>query len=162
VSAVGDREPTIEPVRAQDVEDLLPLMRAYCDFYEVSPSEAALRALTGELLADPQRAGMQLIARDAEGAAVGFATLFWSWDTLEAGRIGVMNDLYVVPGARGAGLAERLIAACLKRCAVRGAARMYWETASDNARAQRVYDRVGGEREASIVYSLAVPAAGAL
>lgn len=158
MSAVGDREPTIDLVRAHDVEDLLALMRAYCDFYEVSPSDAALRALTGELLANPERAGEQLIARDAAGGAVGFATLYWSWDTLEAGRIGVMNDLYVVPDARGAGLAERLIAACLQRCAARGAVRMYWETASDNARAQRVYDRVGGEREASIVYSLPVPA----
>jgi len=72
--------------------------------------------------------------------------VFWSWSTTQACRIGVMNDLFVAPQARGTGLAERLIAACAERCAERGARRLEWQTAVDNGRAQAVYDRVGGER----------------
>ena len=157
MSAAGDREHSIEQVRAEDLDELLALMRAYCDFYEVSPSDDALLALMGALLADPAAAGVQLIARSGDGRACGFATLFWRWETLEAGEIGVMNDLYVIPEARGAGLGARLIAACLERCSARGVVRMYWETDPENARAQRVYDRIGGAREETIVYTLDVP-----
>lgn len=140
-----------------DLGDLLVLMRAYCDFYEVDPSDDALLALSRALIGDPELEGVQLLARDEGGAAAGFATLFWSWDTTVASRIGTMNDLYVLPAARGSGLAERLIQECLSRCAARGASRLEWMTAPENARAQAVYDRVGGIREPWQVYELPVP-----
>jgi GNAT superfamily N-acetyltransferase len=66
-----------------------------------------------------------------------------------------MNDLYVAPEARGSGLAERLIAACVERCSSRGASRLEWQTGPGNLRAQAVYDRVRGEREPWVVYTLA-------
>jgi GNAT superfamily N-acetyltransferase len=132
-------------------------MRGYCDFYEVSPSDDALLALSRALIADPEREGLQLIARDGDGRAVGFATLYWSWQTLSAARLGVMNDLFVAPEARGSGLAERLIAACRERCAEHGAGELAWQTAKDNLRAQAVYERVGGRRAEWLDYSLPVP-----
>jgi GNAT superfamily N-acetyltransferase len=138
-----------------DLEELLPLMRAYCDFYEVSPSDEALFALSGALIADPERDGVQLLAR-SEGRAVGFATIYWSWATTIASRIGVMNDLYVEPEARGTGAADALIEACVEECRRHGAAELTWQTAKDNARAQRVYDRVGAERSEWVDYSLSV------
>jgi hypothetical protein len=101
----------ISRVTEADLPELLPLLRGYCDFYEVSPSDDALRALARALIADPARDGVQLLARDA-GVAVGFATIYWSWATTIAARIGVMNDLFVAPAARGTGAAEQLILAC--------------------------------------------------
>ena len=62
-----------------------------------------LLELSRALLADPQREGLQLLARHDNGTAVGFATLYWTWQTLVAARVGVMNDLYVAPEARGLG-----------------------------------------------------------
>ena len=57
---------------AEDLGDLLPLMRAYCDFpYEVDPSDAALVEMAWALIGDLAREGVQLIARDEEGAVVG-------------------------------------------------------------------------------------------
>jgi GNAT superfamily N-acetyltransferase len=99
----------IETVSQRDLPDLLPLVRAYCDFYGVDPLDDALLALSEALITDPEREGVQLIARDGNGRALGFATVFWSWSTLSAARIAVMNDLYVSPAARGSGLAEALI-----------------------------------------------------
>ena len=142
----------IEPVAAADLADLLPLMRAYCDFYGESPSDEALLELSRALIADPQREGIQLLARDELGVAVGFATVFWSWDTTEASRIGIMNDLFVAPKARGLGLADRLIDACMQRCAQRGASRLEWVTGPENLRAQAVYDRIGAVREPWLLY----------
>jgi GNAT superfamily N-acetyltransferase len=146
----------IQVAREADLEDLLPLMRGYCDFYGSKPSDEALRGLSRALLDDPGHEGIQLIARDDHGTAGGFATIFWTWSTTRAERIGVMNDLYVDPAARGTGLADRLIAACVEECRTRGASRLEWQTAPDNARAQAVYDRVGGVREQWLDYGIDV------
>jgi GNAT superfamily N-acetyltransferase len=147
--------PTIAVVAEDDLVDLLPLMRAYCDFYEVAPTDAALLAMSRALIADPEGEGLQLLGRADEGrAALGFATIFWTWETTRAGRIGIMNDLFVAPRARGAGLAEALIAACRERCRGRGAVALTWQTAPDNHRAQAVYDRVGGRRSQWLDYDL--------
>ena len=145
---------TVEPVTESALRELLPLMRGYCDFYAVEPADESLLAMSRTLLADPESEGVQLIARDDEGRAIGFATIFWTWSTSSAARIGTMNDLYVAPEGRGSGAAEALIRACVDRCRERGAVRLEWQTALDNRRAQAVYERVGGKRERWLDYSL--------
>jgi GNAT superfamily N-acetyltransferase len=142
----------IERVSDILVPTVLPLMRQYCDFYKVEPSDEDLAHLSRTLAADSTE-GIQLLAVQ-EGQAVGFATIFWSWSTLSAGRIGVMNDLYVCPQSRGEGVAEALISACRDECSARGARTLAWQTALDNLRAQAVYDRVGALRETWLDYSL--------
>jgi GNAT superfamily N-acetyltransferase len=147
----------ITTVTEDDLPELLLLMRAYCDFYEVDPSEDALLAMSRTLIDDPELEGVQLLAHDDEGRAVGFATIFWTWSTLSASRLGVMNDLFVVADARGAGHADALIAECAERCRQRGATELAWQTAHDNLRARAVYDRVGATRdERWLDYSLDV------
>jgi GNAT superfamily N-acetyltransferase len=150
---------TIERVGRADLDELLALMRRYCDFYEASPADADLRALAQALIDDPRREGVQLLARDENGAAVGFATLFWSWSTTEACRIAVMNDLFVTESARGKGLAEWLIGACRMECSHNHARRLTWQTAPDNRRAQAVYERVGATRQMWVDYWLSADVA---
>src|SRR3954469_23908031 len=145
----------IAEVGEGDLADLLPLMSAYCEFYGAAPGADSLLALSRTLLEDPEHHGMQLIARRQEhGAPLGFATLYWSWSTLRAGRIAVMNDLYVATDARGAGVGAALIDACRERCRERGMTRLEWRTAADNVRAQRLYDSVGAKRSEWIDYGL--------
>jgi GNAT superfamily N-acetyltransferase len=144
----------VSTVGEADLGELLPLLRAYADFYEVSPSDEALLGLSRALIADPEREGMQFLARDGEGRAIGFATVYWLWSTTSATRIGLMNDLFVAPEGRGSGAAEALIERCRAACRERGASKLTWQTAKDNARAQAVYDRIGGERQEWLDYSL--------
>jgi GNAT superfamily N-acetyltransferase len=144
----------VSTVGEADLGELLPLLRAYADFYEVSPSDDALLELSRALIADPEREGVQFLARDGEGRAIGFATVYWLWSTTSATRIGLMNDLFVAPEGRGSGAAEALIERCRAACRERGASKLTWQTAKDNARAQAVYDRIGGERQEWLDYSL--------
>jgi GNAT superfamily N-acetyltransferase len=137
-----------------DLDDLLPLMRGYSDFYEVDPPDEALLALSRALIADPEREGVQFIARDEDGTALGFATVFWLLSTSRAARIGLMNDLFTAPEARGRGVGAALIAACLDAVRERGAVTLQWQTALDNHTAQALYDRVGGVREQWLDYYL--------
>ncbi|WP_240431212.1 GNAT family N-acetyltransferase [Mycobacterium kyogaense] len=136
-----------------DLPDLMPLMRGYCDFYRVDPADADLTAMMRALIADP-REGLQLIARDEAGAAVGFATVFWTWQTLYAARVGVLNDLFVTEQTRGTGAGRALIDRCLQLCRERGAQKLVWETAPDNVTAQRLYDGIGAEKSSWLTYEL--------
>jgi ribosomal protein S18 acetylase RimI-like enzyme len=145
----------ITRVGEADMSDLLPLMRGYCDFYEVNPADDSLVALARALIANPELEGVQLIARDAEaGSALGFATIYWLWSTSRAARIGVMNDLFTAPEARRRGVGEALIRACLDAVRERGAAVLQWQTASDNLSAQALYEAIGGIREQWVDYYL--------
>jgi GNAT superfamily N-acetyltransferase len=147
-------------VTAADLPDLLPLVRAYCEFYDVAPADDALLAVSRALIADPDREGVQLIARSHGGEAVGFATVYWSWDTLIAARVGIMHDLFVISPARGTGIPDLLIEACVEECRRHGAAKLGWQMAPDNTRARRVYERVGATRDEWVDYWLSVsPAA---
>lgn len=143
-----------------DLPDLLVLMRQYCAFYEetagiAQTTDAALEELSRALMADPDREGVQLLARrTGDGKAIGFATVYWTWSTLSASRKGVMNDLFVAPEGRGSGAAEALILACRDTVAAHGGSSLSWQTALDNDRAQALYDRVGGERSQWVDYSL--------
>ena len=144
----------VSTVGEADLGELLPLLRGYADFYEVSPADEALLELSRALIADPTGEGMQFLARDDAGRAIGFATVYWLWSTTSATRIGLMNDLFVAPEGRGRGAAEALIERCRAACRERGASKLTWQTAKDNARAQAVYDRIGGKREEWLDYSL--------
>jgi hypothetical protein len=77
---------TVERVRTDDLPELLPLMRGYCDFYEVAPSDEALLELARALIADPEREGVQFLARDDVGRALGFATSRTTRAAAEWGR----------------------------------------------------------------------------
>ena len=138
----------ITRVGEDDLADLLPLMRGYCDFYGTEPSDEALLALSRALIADPEREGVQFIARDdIDGTALGFATVYWMWSSTRAVRIAIMNDLFTAEGARRRGVGEALIQACLDAARDHGAVILQWQTAPDNSTAQALYERVGGIRE---------------
>ncbi len=104
-----------------------------------------------ELAALPGYYDVLLVARDDAGALVGSVAI----KRLPDGS-GELKRLYVRPSARGTGVADRLIEACLEECRRHRAAKLGWQTAPDNARAQAVYERVGATRDEWADYWLAV------
>jgi GNAT superfamily N-acetyltransferase len=157
VSGVGaserDSSVTIGRVDVVDLPVLMPMLRAYCDFYEVEPRDDRLVALCRALIDDPTE-GEQALARGAGGEPLGFATVYWTWQTLYASRVGVLNDLFVVPEARGRGVGRALIEHCRGLCRKRAASKLVWETALDNDTAQRLYDGIGAEKSTWLTYEI--------
>jgi GNAT superfamily N-acetyltransferase len=142
----------IRPAREDEIEDLLPLMRAYCEFYESSPADEGVITMARTLISDPSQ-GAVFIARD-HGRAIGFATLDWKWSMLKGARIGYLEDLFVDPAGRGRGTADALIQVCADRCRELGMPAMQWLTAPDNHRAQKVYERSGAVSDTYVEYDL--------
>ena len=60
---------------------------------------------------------------------------------LNGSTAGFLDDLFVDPGFRGGGVADRLIAAVAALGRKRGWTVIRWLTADDNYRARGVYDR---------------------
>ncbi|HKH22318.1 MAG TPA: GNAT family N-acetyltransferase [Solirubrobacterales bacterium] len=142
----------IRPARTEEIEEMLPLIRAYCEFYETRPNDEGLREMFRTLITEPSE-GSVFVARDGD-RAVGFATLDWKWSSLKAARMGYLEDLYVDPEARGKGIADALIEVCAERCRELGMPAMAWQTAPDNHRAQQVYNRTGAEFDTYLEYDL--------
>jgi len=74
---------------------------------------------------------------------VGFALWFYSVSTFE-GRLGIwLEDLYVRPETRGAGVGKALLAHLARRCAAERLARLEWSVLDWNAPAIAFYDGLG-------------------
>jgi GNAT superfamily N-acetyltransferase len=137
-----------------DLPALVPLLRAYCDFYEMSPPDSGLEEMARAVIAAPEDQAYLLVAEDDPGDIVGFAACAWKWSSLRGARIVVLDDLFVADRSRGQGFADQLIAATADVARRHGAAVVTWLTAPDNHRAQAVYNRVGGHSEPFLEYEL--------
>lgn len=144
----------IRPAAAKDMGELHELMRQYIvDFYKQSdPGEDKVKGLIAHLLEAPS-SGFQFVAEE-NGELIGFATLYFTFSTLKVKRQAILNDLYVVPGARGKKVGEKLFQACLEYIRENGFASMTWETARDNLVAQSLYEKMGGKLSEWLVYEI--------
>ncbi|MHA2278339.1 MAG: N-acetyltransferase family protein [Candidatus Kariarchaeaceae archaeon] len=143
----------IEIVNTNHREAIIKLMKLYFDFYEVEyPDDTHLDELVTEL-SSGTKTGIQFIAMN-EDDAVGFATLYFTYSTLSAGRITVMNDLYVIKKWRGKDVARMLFEVCKSYSRENGYLKMEWVTATDNYRGQGFYDKMGGQKSEWLLYSV--------
>ncbi|MGV1049974.1 MAG: GNAT family N-acetyltransferase [Solirubrobacterales bacterium] len=146
-------EPEIAAVSAGRYEELLPLIAAYQRFYEVEEIDAERNRRFFRRFLAPSEDGLLLGAR-AEGAFLGYACLYWHFSSTLTRETVLMNDLFVVPEARGRGVGRALIEASADVARRRGAAHLEWATAPDNHTAQRLYDSTGAERSEWVEYEL--------
>jgi GNAT superfamily N-acetyltransferase len=149
----------IETATPATFEQVLPLIAAYQRFYRATPDEARNRGHFSQFLNDHTR-GIQFVALDDAGAALGFATLYFALGSVTPGEYCLMNDLFVVPEARGQGVGRALIQHCLAYAQSRGFGAIEWQTALDNATAQRLYGSLPTERSGWYTYTLPASAGG--
>ncbi len=128
-----------------DLEGLLPLVGAYREFYGQAADEPRER----ELMTDHLARGNSVVFVACFGDEIaGFVQIFQTFSTVCLGPQLILEDLFVGPGARRAGVAAALLDRALAHAREIGATGMFLETAMDNQPAQRVYERAGWTREA--------------
>ena len=151
----------VRPATTDELGVLLPLIADYQRFYtESACDDAHNAAFFGRFIA-PSDLGLLLgVFGDGDGPPAGYACLYWTFSSVSATDVVLLNDLYVRPKRRGAGVAERLIAAAVDVARERGASHVRWFTALDNRPAQRLYERVGAQRSAWFEYEIATAADG--
>lgn len=141
----------IEPVSGDNLVEVLPLIRKYQEFYEVSPISDDKNKRFFSQFGKRNPGGCQFLYRD-KGKAVGFATVYFSYASSIAEKIAVLNDLYTLEECRGKGIGRALIEHCRSYARESGAARLQWVTAPDNEQAQRLYDSLDTKKSTWAFY----------
>lgn len=143
----------ITPVDHDGFEALLPLIADYQRFYGVAtPDLSKNRSFFARFLGKNE-AGCILGAHQGD-RLVGYVCLYFSPSSVEAEDIVILNDLYVVPEARGGGVGRQLIDATTALARTRQVRLVRWSTAIDNRRAQRLYEQMGAERSSWFEYEV--------
>lgn len=129
----------IEAVSKRNLVEVLPLIRAYQEFYNVSEISDKRNSEFFAQFDEASPLGCQFLYR-LDGQVVGFATVFFSFTSTVTAKVAVLNDLYTLPDYRGNGVGRQLIEHCRRYAAENGAARLQWVTAPDNEQAQKLYE----------------------
>lgn len=139
---------------AADAESIAPLFDAYRRFYRQASDLPLALAFVRERLA--QAESVIFVAQDERGRTIGFTQLYPSFSSVSARRIWILNDLFVLPDARGKGVAHRLLNTAKDHAVATGAKRLLLSTAHDNP-AQKLYESLGYEYDHAFRhYSLAL------
>jgi ribosomal protein S18 acetylase RimI-like enzyme len=126
------------------LEQIAPLFEAYRVFYgQVSDINSAREFLRQRLLL---RETMLFMALEND-QALGFTQLFPSFTSVGMQRLWILNDLYVIPEARGQRVGEKLIERALEHAKQSGATGVVLETAHTNISGKKLYERMGFMRE---------------
>jgi GNAT superfamily N-acetyltransferase len=145
---------SVRPVTAADHAVWLSLWRGYQVFYEVDIA-ADVTAVTWSRLLD-RTAPVDGALAWVQGQAVGLAHVVRHRSTWSITNKCYLNDLFVVPAARGQGVGRALIAHVYTEAAEAGCDGVYWHTHETNATAMRLYDRIG-RRSGFVQYTGTLP-----
>ena len=118
------------------------LWRDYLAFYATELPEAVYAASFARLT-DPGVRDYAGLLATREGAPVGLAHYIFHRHGWHVADVCYLQDLYVMPEARGTGAGRALIEAVYAEADAAGAAGVYWLTQASNLAARRLYDRIG-------------------
>lgn len=134
----------VRRAESADADRLAPLFDAYRCFYgRQSDPELARRFISERLKRGESVIYLALTAREA----IGFVQLYPSFDSVEASPVWILHDLFVSPGARGAGAGRALMEAATDLAKETGACGLSLATAVDNTAAQGLYESLGYVRD---------------
>ena len=131
---------TVRPIAAGDRDAWARLFVDYGVFYETAFTAPIIDGVW-EWLSDAAHSTNALVAV-VSGEVVGFAIYRTVADTFTAANAWFLDDLYVDPAARGAGVATDLIEAVTIIARENGGGTVRWITADDNTTAQSVYNKL--------------------
>ena len=135
----------IRPAAPGDEAEILRMVRALAAFENEPDAVVATEAMLTETLFG-EHAQVHAHIAEQDGRAVGLALWFLNYSTW-TGRPGLyLEDLFVDPTARKAGVARALMVALAGEALARGCARMDWAVLDWNTEAMKFYSAIGARR----------------
>lgn len=116
---------SIRPATPADLPLIADLIRALADYEKLAHEVRFDEATLGEKLFGP-RPYAEVLIGEADGEPRGFALFFHNFSTFE-GKPGIyLEDLFVMPEARGLGLGKALLVELARLAVARDCARLEW------------------------------------
>ena len=132
----------IRPARPEDCETLHELIRDLAEYERLAHAVVgSVEDLRAELFGG-QPVIEAALAWEAD-RAVGFALWFHTYSTFLARRGLWLEDLFVVPDARGKGRGKALLKYCARLAVARGCGRFEWSVLDWNAPSIAFYEAAG-------------------
>lgn len=128
------------------------LWDAYLIFYEATLPPEHSDLLWGRIC-DPEDP-IECLLAELNGQPIGVVHFFPHPDTWHDQPVCYLQDLYVDMEHRGEGVGESLIKSVEGRSREEGWALVYWQTAEDNDRARRLYDKLAGGPTRFVIYEM--------
>jgi GNAT superfamily N-acetyltransferase len=133
---------TIRAATEQDVSLILSFIRQLAEYERLLDAVKATEETLRATLFGARPVGEVLIAEDG-GTPVGFALFFQNYSTFLAQPGLYLEDLFVIPAARGRGVGRLLLEHLAQIAIDRGYGRVEWAVLDWNAPAIGFYRRVG-------------------
>ena len=134
--------PDIRPARREDCERLHELVHALATYERLAHLVVgSVEQLRIELFCERPVIEAALVWEG--GRAVGFALWFHSYSTFLARRGLWLEDLFVIPEARGRGYGKALLKHCAKLALARGCGRFEWSVLDWNEPSIQFYKAAG-------------------
>lgn len=121
----------------------LPLWNGYLAFYQATIS-SEITEQSWSRLCDPAEP-LQGLAVFSEGQMIGIAHYIFHRSSWADTNYCYLEDLFVVPEARGKGAGRALIEAVRDKARTENACRLYWTTHKGNKSARALYDKLAVE-----------------
>jgi GNAT superfamily N-acetyltransferase len=132
---------TIRRATAADGDTLLRLIRGLADYEHLEPPDEASSKRFKHDLSEGARFEALLAERDDE--AIGYALYFENYSTFRGLPVLYMEDLFVVPAARGSGAGFALLRAVVEAAVRRGCCEVAWNVLDWNKPSIDFYERAG-------------------
>jgi GNAT superfamily N-acetyltransferase len=146
---------SITPAQPADVADIHQLILDLAEYEKLShmvvgtPQQLA-RYLFGDVYSDATATPAQhpiieaMIARQADGKAIGFMLWYTTYSTFLA-KPGIhLEDLFVIPEARGKGIGKQLLIELARIARSRDCGRLEWNVLDWNTPSIEFYKSLGG------------------
>jgi len=141
----------IEEVTHETLNEVLPLIGKYQEFYEVTViNDEKNKCFFSQFIGSDN--GVLHLYR-SEGKAVGFTTIYNGFSSTRAETVAILNDLYVSQSYRGKGIGKELVDHAFNVAKERGYSRLQWLTAQDNVKAQELYNSLGANKSSWFFYA---------
>lgn len=145
---------TVSKLSPQDRTDWERLYHGYADFYQVPMNQEILDTVWSWIF-DEQNKFYCIAAKNDEGSLLGFMHYREMPSPLRGKSVGFLDDLYVLPESRGAGVVDALFDSLRESSRNNGWPIVRWITADNNYRGRGVYDKLA-ERTQWITYQLPI------
>jgi GNAT superfamily N-acetyltransferase len=132
----------IRPARPEETPTVCRLIRALAEYERLAHAVVLDEEQVRQHLFGPRPYAEVLFAED-EGTVVGFALFFPCYSTFLGQPILYLEDLFVVPEARGRGHGKALLCTLARLAVERGYGRLQWSVLDWNEPAFRFYQSLG-------------------
>lgn len=153
---MDDSQYSIRRVRIDERTEWEKLWFAYLGFYKTT-LDSAITDLLWQRIHDCQHEIRCYVVENlSTSGLVGLAHYFPHTDTWTILPTVYLNDLFVHPDCRGAGLGRELINQIIEEAKENGWVELYWHTEETNNDARILYDKITGGAEGFTSYRMEI------